>query len=363
MDAVIRYCKDEDFEAVWEIINDGARAYKGLIPSDRWTEPYMSEEELRHEIDVGVRFWGFEDSGSLVAVMGMQEVLDVTLIRHAYVRSDRQGKGIGARMLASLLEMARSPVLVGTWAASTRAIQFYERNGFRLVSAREKDSLLRRYWNVPERQIETSVVLAHEGLAPNGGEQQMTAGDVKTLLGLEPHPREGGWYRRTYASGVMLSASVFSGCSEPGRYDGPRRLHSAIYYLLEPGNFSEMHRLGSDEVFHHYAGAAVEMLQLWPGGRTERVVIGKDLLAGQRPQVVVPKGVWQGSRVLPPQGAGLPGTPLPEEAQDGAWALMGCTVSPGFEYADYETGTRGELVRSYPEARELIFALTRSGVH
>ena len=179
----------------------------------------------------------------------------------------------------------------------------------------------------------------------------MTADEVKKTLGLQAHPREGGWFAETYRTAALLSPTVFANSSDPVRYSGPRRLSTAIYYMLEPGTFSEMHRLASDEVFHHYTGAAAEMLQLWPGGRIERVVIGKDLLAGQRPQVVVPKGVWQGSRVLP------------SEAAEGSWALLGCTVSPGFEYADYETGTRAELVQGYPEARELICALTRSGVH
>ena len=179
----------------------------------------------------------------------------------------------------------------------------------------------------------------------------MTADDVKKILKLEPHPREGGCFCETYKSEAVFSASVYANSSQPVHYDGPRRLATAIYYLLEPGNFSEMHRLRSDEVFHHYAGAAVEMLQLWPGGRVERIMIGKDLQAGQRPQVVVPKGIWQGSRVVP------------AAATDGAWALLGCTVSPGFEYADYETGTRAELVESFPEAKEMIYALTRGGVH
>lgn len=179
----------------------------------------------------------------------------------------------------------------------------------------------------------------------------MTADDVKKMLGLAPHPREGGWFVESYQSTAVLSASVYANTSDPVRYDGPRRLSTAIYYLLEPGTFSEMHRLASDEVFHHYAGAAVEMLQLAPGGRMTTHVLGSDLSAGQRPQVVVPKGVWQGSRLLP------------SEVQEGAWALLGCTVSPGFEYADYETGTRAELTRSYPEARELIAALTRGGAH
>ena len=179
----------------------------------------------------------------------------------------------------------------------------------------------------------------------------MTVEDLKRLLKLDPHPREGGWFCETYRSAALLPASVFANSADPVRYNGPRRLSTAIYFLLQPGNFSELHRLQSDEIFHFYCGAAVEMLQLWPGGRVERVVIGNDFLAGQRPQVVVPRGVWQGSRVLP------------AEAPPGSWALLGCTVSPGFEYADYETGTRGELVRSYPEARDLIVALTRSGVH
>ncbi len=175
----------------------------------------------------------------------------------------------------------------------------------------------------------------------------MTADEVKRTLGLEPHPREGGWFVQTYTSGAMLPASALAGSSDPARYDGPRRLSTAIYYLLEPSTFSEMHRLGSDEVFHHYAGGAVEMLQLMPGGDSERVLLGKDLAAGQRPQVIVPRGVWQGSRLL----------------GDDEWALLGCTVSPGFEYADYETGFCNELLSGWPAATTLIRALTRSGCH
>ena len=179
----------------------------------------------------------------------------------------------------------------------------------------------------------------------------MTADEVKRALGLEPHPREGGWFVQTYTSGAVLPASAFAGSSDPVRYNGPRRLSTAIYYLLEPGTFSEMHRLGSDEVFHHYAGGPVEMLQLQPGGGSERVVLGKDLAAGQRPQVVVPRGVWQGSRLLRTEGA------------ENEWALLGCTVSPGFEYADYETGICGELLSGWPAATTFIRALTRSGCH
>ena len=157
---MIRRCGDRDFALIWEIINDGARAYKGIIPADRWSEPYMSREKLQHEIDDGVVFWGYEDGGAMVGVMGLQQVEDVTLIRHAYVRGDSQKRGIGAKLLAYLREMAQGPVLIGTWADADWAIRFYERYGFERVGPEEKVRLLKRYWTVPERQIETSVVLA-----------------------------------------------------------------------------------------------------------------------------------------------------------------------------------------------------------
>ena len=157
---MIRRCDDRDFESIWAIINDGSQAYKGIIPADRWTEPYMSSEKLRHEIDDGVVFWGYEDDGELAGVMGIQPVQDVTLIRHAYVRTSSQKQGIGARLLSHLREMADRPVLIGTWADASWAIRFYERYGFEIVGSEEKNRLLKRYWTVPERQIETSVVLA-----------------------------------------------------------------------------------------------------------------------------------------------------------------------------------------------------------
>jgi GNAT superfamily N-acetyltransferase len=157
---MIRRCDDGDFEEIWTIINDGAGAYKGIIPEDRWTEPYMSREKLEHEIGDGVVFWGFEDDGALAGVMGIQHVQDVTLIRHAYVRTGSQKQGIGAKLLAYLREMATGPVLIGTWADAGWAIRFYERYGFERVEAEEKIRLLKKYWTVPERQIETSVVLA-----------------------------------------------------------------------------------------------------------------------------------------------------------------------------------------------------------
>jgi GNAT superfamily N-acetyltransferase len=155
----VRRCDDCDFEVIWDIINDGALAYKGIIPADRWTEPYMSREKLRHEIDDGVAFWGCEQAGTLAGVMGIQPVKDVTLIRHAYVRTGSQKRGIGGQLLSHLLAMAKGPVLIGTWADAIWAIRFYEKCGFELVGPEEKDRLLKKYWNIPERQVETSVVL------------------------------------------------------------------------------------------------------------------------------------------------------------------------------------------------------------
>jgi GNAT superfamily N-acetyltransferase len=157
---MIRRCDDRDFELIWAIINDGAQAYKGAIPADRWTEPYMSREQLQHEIDAGVVFWGYEETGTLAGVMGIQRVQDVTLVRHAYVRTSSQKRGIGGQLLSHLREMTSGPILIGTWAAAVWAIRFYEKHGFRRVSPQEKDRLLKRYWTIPERQVETSVVLA-----------------------------------------------------------------------------------------------------------------------------------------------------------------------------------------------------------
>jgi len=160
VNGMIRPCKTDEFEVMWEIVNDAAGAYRGVIPADRWREPYMSREELRHEIDDGVVFWGYDDGGVLLGVMGIQPVQDVTLIRHAYVRTARKNQGIGSTLLAALREKTLHPVLVGTWAAAFWAVRFYEKHGFRRVSSEEKDRLLKKYWSIPERQVETSVVLA-----------------------------------------------------------------------------------------------------------------------------------------------------------------------------------------------------------
>ena len=157
---LIRPCTEEDFEEVLDVINDAATAYKGVIPDDRFKEPYMPPDELRHAIQQGVRFWGLEREGELLGVMGLQEVEDVTLIRHAYVRTGHQRGGIGARLLESLQLRTSRPLLVGTWAAADWAIRFYRRHGFELVSRDQIPRLLRRYRSVPARQIETSVVLA-----------------------------------------------------------------------------------------------------------------------------------------------------------------------------------------------------------
>jgi GNAT superfamily N-acetyltransferase len=157
---MMRRCDEQDFDSIWVIINDGAQVYRGVIPEDRWTDPYMPRDKLQHEINQGVVFWGYQDNGILAGVMGLQRVQDVTLIRHAYVRSDSQKQGIGSRLLSHLRELTNDPVLIGTWADASWAIRFYERHGFRMVSSEDKDRLLKKHWNIPERQVETSVVLA-----------------------------------------------------------------------------------------------------------------------------------------------------------------------------------------------------------
>ena len=157
---MIRRCTDEHLGAMHRIINAAAEAYRGVIPADRWHEPYMPEEELRSEIAAGVAFWGLEEDGELLGVMGIQPVRDVTLIRHAYVRPDAQRRGVGGRLLAHLRTLTDRPVLIGTWADAAWAVAFYEKHGFRRVTPEEKDRLLRTYWDIPARQVETSVVLA-----------------------------------------------------------------------------------------------------------------------------------------------------------------------------------------------------------
>ena len=149
-----------EFDSILSVVNDAAEAYRGVIPEDRWKEPYMSAEELRNEIESGVEFYGWIENNVLVAVMGIQLVNDVTLIRHSYVLTSRQRRGIGKNLLNYLISLARtSKILVGTWEAAYWAINFYEKHGFRLVSQEEKNRLLRKYWDIPERQIEMSVVL------------------------------------------------------------------------------------------------------------------------------------------------------------------------------------------------------------
>jgi len=155
---VIRRCRDDELAAIGAIVNAAAVVYRGVIPDDRWYEPYMSASELEGEVAAGVEFWGYEDGGALVGVMGIQPVLDVTLIRHAYVTPGTQGRGIGGSLLEALEARGSRQVLVGTWAAASWAIRFYERHGF--VAVDDPATLLRRYWSIPERQIETSVVLA-----------------------------------------------------------------------------------------------------------------------------------------------------------------------------------------------------------
>ena len=157
---MIRQCTDNDFETLYSIINDSALAYRDVIPADRWNEPYMPREYLQHELDAGVIFWGYEEDREIVGIIGIQDVQDVPLIRHAYVATEFRGQGIGGKLIAHLKKLVTRPTLVGTWAAAVWAIRFYEKHGFRLVTMEEKERLLRKYWCIPERQTETSVVLA-----------------------------------------------------------------------------------------------------------------------------------------------------------------------------------------------------------
>lgn len=164
-----------------------------------------------------------------------------------------------------------------------------------------------------------------------------SADAIVNALGLVPHPKEGGYFRETYRAAETLAVSALG-----GRYTAARAVSTAIYYLLTPATFSALHRLASDEVFHFYAGDPVEQLRLHPDGRGEIVTIGNNLSAGQRPQTVVPRGVWQGARLAP----------------GGRYALLGCTVAPGFDYADYEAGERAALAAAYPDFAGRIASLT-----
>jgi N-acetylglutamate synthase-like GNAT family acetyltransferase len=156
----IRRAIEEDREAMLAIVNDAARKYRGVIPADRWHEPYMPREEMESEIAAGVEFWVAEEGGALLGVMGIQDRGEVALVRHAYVSTARQGKGVGTKLLEHVRALTSKPILIGTWADATWAIGFYRRNGFRLVTPAQKDKLLRKYWTIPPRQIESSVVLA-----------------------------------------------------------------------------------------------------------------------------------------------------------------------------------------------------------
>ena len=158
--AAIRPCGDHERDAVLAIVNAAAEAYRGVIPADRWHEPYMPQSELDGEIAAGVAFWGYEDGGELLGIMGIQPVGDVDLIRHAYVVPEAQGRGVGGELLEHLMGSATRRVLVGTWAAAEWAIRFYAGHGFEQVTPERKSELLRVYWDIPERQVETSVVLA-----------------------------------------------------------------------------------------------------------------------------------------------------------------------------------------------------------
>ena len=159
---VIRRSLPGDFAGILGIINDAASAYRGVIPADRWHEPYMSASDLGTQIAEGVVFWIAEEEGRLLGVMGIHDKGDVALVRHAYVASTAQRSGVGTRLLRHVESLVDKPTLIGTWAAASWAIEFYQRNGFTIVPTAEKDRLLRTYWSIPTRQVETSVVLANK---------------------------------------------------------------------------------------------------------------------------------------------------------------------------------------------------------
>jgi GNAT superfamily N-acetyltransferase len=156
---MISKLSNTDFQAILHVVNNAAIAYKGIVPVDRWKEPYMPAEELKEEIETGVQFYGWKENDLLIAVMGIQPINDVTLIRHAYVLPRHQRKGLGEKLLNHLIGLTKTKIYVGTWTAAWWAIKFYQKHGFELVSTREKNKLLKTYWNIPNRQVETSVVL------------------------------------------------------------------------------------------------------------------------------------------------------------------------------------------------------------
>ena len=164
---ILKSDEKKDFDTIYEIINDASIAYKGIIPEDRWKEPYMSKNELEIQINEGVEFWNYEENNEILGVMGIQFKNDVTLIRHAYVRTKARQKGIGGKLLNHLIDMAKTPVLIGTWKDASWAIKFYQKHGFKLLLGEEKNKLLKTYWNIPQRQVETSIVLASENWKNN----------------------------------------------------------------------------------------------------------------------------------------------------------------------------------------------------
>lgn len=225
----IRPCTPEDEPLMADIVNDGAQAYKGVIPADRYHEPYMPLEELRAEVAAGVRFFGAELGGSLIAVMGIQDVDneapaaeggigDVTLIRHAYVRTCVRGQGIGGALLEHLRTMTERPLLMGTWADAIWAVNFYRKHGFTLTSHAEKEKLLRVYWNIPERQVDTSVVLADQAALNRirgASAQKVSAGAVLDAI-------DGFWSPRTVGelNGQLVKLVRLKGSFEWHKHTG-----------------------------------------------------------------------------------------------------------------------------------------------
>jgi tRNA threonylcarbamoyl adenosine modification protein (Sua5/YciO/YrdC/YwlC family) len=313
-----------DVDAIYYVINDAALAYKGVIPLDCWKEPYMPKEELCQEIEDGVQFYGLKENNLLVAVMGIQSVKDVTLIRHAYVLSSHQRKGIGEKLLAYLMGLAETPiVLVGTWKAAFWAVNFYAKNNFKQVSEEEKNLMLHTYWKIPERQVETSTVLKIQNQDPktillkvdpqNPDPQKIkTASEIIKKGGLVAFPTETVYGLGADALNGSAVLALFKAKNRP--LDNPPILHIA--------DAQQVNRLAKEVP----KNAEVLMKQFWPGPLTlifkrseavpKETVAGLDTVAVRMPKHGVALAlIRQSGTPIAAPSANLSGKPSPTTAQ------------------------------------------------
>lgn len=322
---MIRKLGESDFQTIYAVVNEAAAAYKGRIPVDRWREPYMPQEELREEIDAGVEFYGYIQNGRVVAVMGIQRVGDVTLIRHAYTLTSCQRQGLGEKLLKHLLSLAETDlILVGTWEAAPWAIRFYEKNGFQLLSREETNKQLKTYWNIPERQIETSVVL-----------QQKRHPKMKTLL-LKVDPDNPDPEKIERAAQILRSGGLVAFPTETVYGLGADALNAEAVLRL----FAAKNRPLDNPPIVHVADisevyplvvevppkAELLMKQFWPGPLTlvfkhsskvpNESVAGLDTVAIRMPKHKVAQAlIRQSRRPIAAPSANLSGKPSPTTAQ------------------------------------------------